>query len=80
MAGVPVHELVLTAVGLVGHDHDVTPVGQDRVSVAFFLGKNFWMVVNTTPPDPTDSLSRRSDRLSACTGVAANSHGTRQRC
>ena len=32
------------------------------------LGKNFWMVVKTTPPTATDSFSRRSARLSACTG------------
>ena len=31
-------------------------------------GKNFWMVVNTTPPAFTDNLLRRSARLSACTG------------
>ena len=28
-------------------------------------GKNFWMVVKTTPPEATDSFSRRSARLSA---------------
>ena len=31
-------------------------------------GKNFWIVVNTTPPAFTDSLARRSARLSACAG------------
>ena len=34
----------------------------------FSSGKNFWMVVKTTPPDSTESLLRRSARLSACTG------------
>ena len=31
--------------------------------------RNFWMVVNTTPPAATLSFSRRSSRLSAWTGV-----------
>ena len=31
-------------------------------------GKNFRMVVNTTPPDSTASRARRSARLAACTG------------
>ncbi len=34
----------------------------------FSSGKNFWIVVNTTPPDATASLARRSARFSACTG------------
>ena len=34
----------------------------------FSSGKNFWIVVNTTPPDSTESFPRRSARLSACTG------------
>ncbi len=32
-------------------------------------GMNFWMVVNTTPPEATRSLRRRSSRLSACPGT-----------
>ncbi len=36
--------------------------------VALFFGENFWMVVKTTPPDSTESLRRKSARLSACTG------------
>jgi len=31
-------------------------------------GRNFWIVVKTTPPAPTRSFSLRSTRLSACTG------------
>ena len=34
----------------------------------FSSGKNFWIVVNTTPPACTASLARRSARFSACTG------------
>ncbi len=34
----------------------------------FSSGKNFWMVVKTTPPAATLSSSRRCARLSACTG------------
>ena len=38
----------------------------------FSSGKNFWIVVNTTPPDSTASLARRSARLSACVGGCRN--------
>ena len=31
----------------------------------FSSGKNFWMVVNTTPPDETERLIRRTARFSA---------------
>jgi len=34
----------------------------------FSSGKNFWIVVNTTPPASTDSRLLRWARLSACTG------------
>ena len=34
----------------------------------FSSGKNFWMVVKTTPPAFTESLLRRSARLSAWVG------------
>ena len=34
----------------------------------FSSGKNFWIVMNTTPPDATVSLVRRSAREAACTG------------
>ena len=34
----------------------------------FSSGKNFWMVVKTTPPALTESLLRRSARLSAWVG------------
>ncbi len=39
MAGEPVNEIVLGAVGLVGDHHDVPPLGQDGVAIAFLLGK-----------------------------------------
>ena len=32
-------------------------------------GKNFWIVVKTTPPALTDSFCRKSARLSAWVGV-----------
>ena len=35
----------------------------------FSSGKNFWIVVKTTPPEATASSSRRSARSAACTGV-----------
>ena len=38
MAGEPVDEVVLAAVGLVGDDHDVAPVRQHGVGVALLLG------------------------------------------
>jgi hypothetical protein len=60
-----VDEVVLAAVRLVGDDHDVAPVGQRRERRSpFSSGKNFWMVVNTTPPAATLSSSRRCARLS----------------
>ena len=34
----------------------------------FSSGKNFWIVVNTTPPDSTASFARRSARLPAWAG------------
>src|SRR2546428_34774 len=34
----------------------------------FSSGKNFWIVVNTTPPEATASLARRSVRSAAWTG------------
>ena len=37
----------------------------------FSSGKNFWIVVNTTPPEATLSFSRRSARSAAWTGVLA---------
>ena len=42
----------------------------------FSPGKNFWIVVNTTPPACTASLARRSARSSACTGGLAQQVGT----
>ena len=39
MAGVAVYEVVLTAVGFIGDDHDVAPLGQDRVGVPFLIGE-----------------------------------------
>ena len=34
----------------------------------FSSGKNFWIVVKTTPPEATASFARRSARSAACTG------------
>ena len=41
VAGVPVDEVVLAAMGLIGDDHDVTPLGEGRVRVAFLFGEEF---------------------------------------
>ena len=41
IAGVPVDEVVLAAVGLVGDDHDVAPLGEGGVRVAFLFGEEF---------------------------------------
>jgi hypothetical protein len=48
-----VDEVVLAAVGLVGDDHDVARGRRARERSPFSSGKNFWMVVNTTPPEAT---------------------------
>jgi len=34
----------------------------------FSSGRNFWIVVKTTPPDATERSSHRCARLVACTG------------
>jgi hypothetical protein len=39
--GEAVNEIVLAAVRFVGDDHDVAPVGQQRMLAAFFIGKEF---------------------------------------
>ena len=39
VAGVPVDEVVLASVGLVGDDDDVAPLGEGRVRVAFLFGE-----------------------------------------
>src|SRR4030067_77145 len=39
----------------------------------FSSGKNFWIVVKTTPPDATFSSSLRWARLSACSGFCRSS-------
>ena len=69
MAGETVNEIVLAAVRLIRNDDDVAPC-LDRAGYVspFSSGKNFWMVVNTTPPALTDSLLCRSARFSACDG------------
>ena len=69
MAGEAVDEVVLAAVGLVGDDDDVAAVGeQPGAGARPCSGRNFWMVVKTTPPEATRSFARRSARLSAWTG------------
>ena len=56
--GEAVDEVVLAAVGLVGDDDDVAAVGQQRDSLSPFVsGRNFWIVVKTTPPEATLSSS-----------------------
>ena len=66
--GEAVDEVVLAAVRLVGDDDDVAPVESSGWRSPLSSGMNFWIVVKTTPPEATCSLSRRSSRLSACTG------------
>ena len=53
VAGEAVDEVVLAAVRLVGDHDDVPPVGEHGMPVALLLGKNFWIVVKTTPPEAT---------------------------
>ena len=66
VAGVAVDEVVLAPVRLVGDHHDVPALATTRDAGRPFLsGKNFWIVVNTTPPDSTASLARRSARFRA---------------
>ena len=79
MAGIAVDEVVLAPVGLIGNDDDVAALGKRRWVSPFSSGKNFWMVVNTTPPESTASLARRSDRLDACTGGWRNSSWHREK-
>ena len=68
VAGEAVDEIVLAAVRLVGDDHDVAALGEHRVPVALLSGKNFWMVVKTTPPACHAQHVPQIARLSACTG------------
>ena len=42
---------VLAAVGFVGNEDDVAPLREQRELSGWTSGRNFWMVVNTTPPD-----------------------------
>ncbi len=69
--GEAVDEVVLAAVRLVGDDDDVAR-GRESSGCAspFSSGRNFWMVVKTTPPEATCEHARAGrSRLSACTGV-----------
>ena len=69
VAGEAVDEVVLAAVGLVGDDDDVPPVGEHAGTCSpFASGRNFWIVVKTTPPEATLSSSSSWSRSSACTG------------
>jgi len=84
-----VDEVVLAAVCLVGDDDDVAPLREYGVPACLAGrqvalrpifqrgGKNFWMVVKTTPPEATASFSRRSARSAACAGGCRSS--SRQR-
>jgi hypothetical protein len=64
-----VDKIVLAAMCFVGDDDDVAAVGERRVFLPLFSGKNFWMVVKTTPPDDRCRADLRSSRFSACSGV-----------
>ncbi len=51
MPGVPVDEVVLAPVGLVGDDHDVPALGEDRMGVSPFLGEEFLDGCENHPSD-----------------------------
>jgi hypothetical protein len=73
VAGEAVDEVVLAPVGLVGDDDDVAAVESTGCLSPFSSGRNFWIVVNTTPPDARDSRARRSARSAACSGGCRSS-------
>ena len=67
--GEAVDEVVLAAVRLVGDDHDVAPLGEHRVAVALLLGQELLDGgEDHAARRHASSFSRRSARLSACTG------------
>ena len=79
VAGEAVYEVVLAAVGLVGDDDDVAPVGEERVLAPLSPAGTSGSVVKTTPPAATVSnLAQVIPALGLHRGSDAGGRGRRE--
>jgi hypothetical protein len=69
VAGKTVDEVILAAVGLIGDDHDVLAVRENRVTVALLLREELLDGREDHPAEATESFWRRSARSAACMGA-----------